>query len=170
MDFKMAYIRRFNEMASHANAQPVTQPQDILNDPIALRGALLGYTEKVIELEHKVDRVIEGSKVLRIVDSKAPAIMVRQILGAVSQFEKASLGEKLRKARERKRMETGRCEGRKPVPNIVIKEAKRLYRKSPRTGKRRNLRVIAKELADLGHHSVSGKPYGAESVKQMVVG
>ncbi|MBL4741045.1 MAG: recombinase family protein [Sneathiella sp.] len=98
------------------------------------------------------------------------AIMVRQILGAVSQFEKASLVEKLRKARERKRIETGRCEGRKPVPDVVVKEAKRLYRKNPRTGKRRSLRTIAKELAELGHLSVSGKPYGAESVKQMVVG
>jgi len=98
------------------------------------------------------------------------AIMVRQILGAVSQFEKASLVEKLRKARDRKRIETGRCEGRKPVPLTVVKEARRLYRKNPRTGKRRSLRAIAKELAELGHLSVSSKPYGAESVKQMVTG
>lgn len=96
------------------------------------------------------------------------AIMVRQILGAVSQFEKASLVEKLRIARERKRAETGRCEGRKPVPEVVVKEAKRLYRKNPRTGKRRSLRAIAKELAGLGHHAASGKQYGAESIKRMV--
>jgi len=98
------------------------------------------------------------------------AIMVRQILGAVSQFEKASLVEKLRKARERKRLETGRCEGRKPVPEAVVREAKRLYRKSPRTGKRRSLRAIAKELAKLGHVAASGNPYGAESIKRMVSG
>jgi len=98
------------------------------------------------------------------------AIMVRQILGAVSEFEKASLVEKLRKARERKRKETGRCEGRKPVPVVVVKEAKRLYRKSPRTGKRRSLRTIAKELAVLGYLTLRGKPYGAESIKRMVTG
>ena len=98
------------------------------------------------------------------------AIMVRQILGAVSEFEKASLVEKLRKARERKRIETGRCEGRKPVPEAVVKEAKRLYRKNPRTGKRRSLRAIANALAELGHHAPSGKPYGAESIKRMVIG
>lgn len=98
------------------------------------------------------------------------AIMVRQILGAVSEFEKASLVEKLRKARERKRAETGRCEGRKPVPGVVVKEAKRLYRKSPRTGKRRSLRAIANELAELGHLAPSKKRYGAESVKRMVAG
>jgi DNA invertase Pin-like site-specific DNA recombinase len=98
------------------------------------------------------------------------AIMVRQILGAVSQFEKASLVEKMRKARERKRKETGRCEGRKPVPNAVVKEAKRLHRKNRLTGKRRSLRAIAKELAGLGHLGASGKQYGAESIKRMVAG
>ncbi len=96
------------------------------------------------------------------------AIMVRQILGAVSQFEKASLVEKLRKARERKRIETGRCEGRKPVPEAVVKEARRLHRKNPRTGKRRSLRVIASELAELGHLTARGKHYGAESIKRIV--
>ena len=96
------------------------------------------------------------------------AVMLRQILGAVSQFENASLVEKLRKARERKRAETGRCEGRKAVSEGVIKEAKRLNRRNPRTSKRRSLRAIAKELAELGHLSPSGKPYGPESVKRMV--
>src|SRR4051794_34573995 len=44
-------------------------------------------------------------------DPTPTAEMVRQILGAVSQFEKASLVGKLRVARERKKAETGRCEG-----------------------------------------------------------
>jgi DNA invertase Pin-like site-specific DNA recombinase len=92
---------------------------------------------------------------------------VRQILGAVSQFEKAQLVRKLRAARERKRAETGRCEGRNPVPSRLA-EAKRLARRSPKTGQRRSLRAIAAELARLGHLGPSGKPYGAESVKRMV--
>ena len=41
-------------------------------------------------------------------DDTPTAVMVRQILGAVSQFEKASLVRKLRAARERKRAGTGR--------------------------------------------------------------
>lgn len=101
-------------------------------------------------------------------DETPTAVMVRQILGAVSEFEKASLVQKLRKARERKRVETGRCEGRKPVPEEVVKQAKRLRRKSPRTGKRLSLRRVAAALADMGHTALSGRPYGAESVKQMV--
>src|ERR1700716_2830265 len=86
------------------------------------------------------------------------AEMVRQILGAVSQFEKAGLVAKLRHARERKRAAVGRCEGRSPVPANVISEASRLARKSPKTGQRRSLRAIALELARLGHVGPSGGP------------
>ena len=38
---------------------------------------------------------------------------MRQILGAVSQFEKAMLVVKLKGARDRKRAELGKCDGRK---------------------------------------------------------
>jgi DNA invertase Pin-like site-specific DNA recombinase len=61
------------------------------------------------------------------------AVMMRQILGAVSQFEKAALVEKLRRARQRIRAEKGRCEGRNPVPAEVVAEAKRPHRQNPKT-------------------------------------
>jgi DNA invertase Pin-like site-specific DNA recombinase len=102
-------------------------------------------------------------------DETPTAVMVRQILGAVSQFEKASLVNKLRKARERVRAERGHCEGRKPVPDEIVQEAKRLRRKNPRTGVQRSYRAIAKELEALGHVGANGKIFGAESVKRMVV-
>src|SRR4051812_28055013 len=101
-------------------------------------------------------------------DETPTAVMVRQILGAVAQFEKAGLVQKLRHARERKRAETGRCEGRRPVPEAVVREAKRLARVSPKTGKARSLREIAGELARLGHLGPSGKAYEATSVKRML--
>src|SRR4051794_36914644 len=101
-------------------------------------------------------------------DETPTAVMVRQILGAVAQFEKAGLVQKLRHARERKRAETGRCEGRKPVPENVVREAKRLARKSPKTGEKRSLREIAGELARLGHLGPSGEAYKATSVKRML--
>lgn len=97
-------------------------------------------------------------------DPSPTAEMVRQILGAVSQFEKAGIVAKLRHARDRKRAATGRCEGRKAVPAEVVIEARRLARKSPKTGKSRSLRAIAAELARLGHFGPSGRPYHAASV------
>jgi len=41
-------------------------------------------------------------------------ILVRQMMGAVGQYEKSQIVLKLRGARIRKRAKEGRCEGRKP--------------------------------------------------------
>ena len=41
------------------------------------------------------------------------AVLVRQVLGAIAQFEKAGLVAKLAAARKRKRVANGKCEGRK---------------------------------------------------------
>jgi DNA invertase Pin-like site-specific DNA recombinase len=47
------------------------------------------------------------------IDNTPTAKLVRQVLGAISEFDKAMTVAKLRGARERKRRETGKCEGRK---------------------------------------------------------
>ena len=101
-------------------------------------------------------------------DPSPTAEMVRQILGAVSQFEKAGLVAKLKHGRDTKRAATGRCEGRRPVPDVVIAEARRLARKSPKTGQRRSLRAIAAELAAIGHLAPSGQAYHASSIRHML--
>ncbi len=101
-------------------------------------------------------------------DPTPTAEMVRQILGAVSQFEKASLVAKLRHARERIRAERGHGESRKAVPAAVVAQARRLARKSPKTGQARSLRQIADELAKLGHIGPSGKAYFPASVARII--
>ena len=40
--------------------------------------------------------------------------LMRQVFGAIAQYEKAMIVAKLRGARNRKKAKTGRCEGRKP--------------------------------------------------------
>ena len=93
---------------------------------------------------------------------------MRQIAAAFAQYEKSRLVHKLKAARDRKRAETGRCEGRKPVPEEAVREARRLARRSPKTGQRRSLRKIAAGLAEKGFYGPSGAAYGAESVKRMI--
>jgi DNA invertase Pin-like site-specific DNA recombinase len=44
------------------------------------------------------------------------AVLVRQVLGAVAQFEKATTVAKLAAAWRRKRQANGKCEGRKSCP------------------------------------------------------
>ena len=47
------------------------------------------------------------------IDDTPTAKLVRQVLGAIAEFDKAMTVAKLRGARERKRRDTGKCEGRK---------------------------------------------------------
>src|SRR5262245_61450749 len=106
-------------------------------------------------------------------DNTPTAKLVRQVLGAIAEFDKAMTVAKLRGARERKRRETGRCEGRKTHAEDrpkVGREAKRLRRANPKTGERRSYRQIAKMLKDMGHLNERGAEFNAQSIKNMVDG
>ena len=48
-------------------------------------------------------------------ESDPTRLLIRQVLGALAEWEKSSLVKKLRSARQRKKFETGRCEGRIPL-------------------------------------------------------
>ena len=96
------------------------------------------------------------------------------VMAAFATVEKKRLVKKLKAARDRKKAETGKCGGRKQIVELypgAVTLAKRLYRKSPKTGERRSLRKIAKLLADEGHAiRGSGKPFSASMVKTMCYG
>ena len=99
------------------------------------------------------------------------AVLVRQVLGAIAQFEKASAVAKLAAARKRKREREGRCEGRKPLRETrpeVVALARKLRRRRPKAGQL-SLREISRELAALGFLNERGKPYAAKSIASMVV-
>lgn len=101
------------------------------------------------------------------------AVLIRQILGAVSQFEKAMLVSKLRVARERKRATTGKCGGRKSHAEknpLTVQLARSLRWINKRTREQRSMRAIADELQKQGHVAKSGKPYGPSAIKSMLDG
>jgi DNA invertase Pin-like site-specific DNA recombinase len=103
-------------------------------------------------------------------DDTPTAVLIRQVLGAVSQFEKAMLVTKLKGARDRKRAAGGKVEGRKSYVELnpdMVALAKKLHR-YPVSGKRRSLREVSTELASQGHLTSTGKPYGAEAIKRMI--
>jgi DNA invertase Pin-like site-specific DNA recombinase len=104
-------------------------------------------------------------------EDKPTAVLVRQVLGAIAQFEKASLVAKLKAARDRKRARDGKCEGRKSHVEMnpeLVALVKKLRRRNPKTGERKSLRAIASELAKLGHINVSGRPFAAQSIQAMI--
>ena len=102
-------------------------------------------------------------------DDSPTAQLVRQVMGAISQFEKASVVAKLRGARERKRAASGKCEGRKSHQELrpqAVALARRLRRK--RAGVRLSYREIAAELARQGWTNGRGNPFHASAVRSML--
>src|SRR6516162_9391040 len=84
------------------------------------------------------------------------AVLVRQLLGAIAQFEKTSLVAKLKAARDRKRAEIGKCGGRQSYAEAkpeLVALAKQLRRELPRP----SLRDISDALFARGHATPLGK-------------
>jgi DNA invertase Pin-like site-specific DNA recombinase len=93
------------------------------------------------------------------------AVLVRQVLGAIVQFEKTSLVAKLKAARDRKKAATGKCGGRKSYAEAkpeTVALAKELHKG------RMSLRKISATLAARGYVTANGRPYVASAVQAMV--
>jgi DNA invertase Pin-like site-specific DNA recombinase len=115
--------------------------------------------------------LIAASAPMHFVEDTPTAVLVRQVLGAVAEFEKTTLVAKLAAARRRKRMATGeKVEGRKSHAEArpdVAALAKRLARKKPKGGCL-SLRAISAELAVQGFLNERGRPFNAKSVVAML--
>jgi DNA invertase Pin-like site-specific DNA recombinase len=96
--------------------------------------------------------------------------LIRQILGAVSEFDKAMTVAKLKGARDRKRRLNGKCEGRKSYaerdPELVAL-ARKLHRPDPEL-RPASLRKISADLAKHGYVTPSGQHYSASAVASML--
>ena len=93
-----------------------------------------------------------------------------QIQGVFSQLEKSLLVKKLRTARERKRAETGKCEGRKGYAERmpeVVREIKRLRRKRKGMPKR-TYKKVAEELNRQNFKTLSGKEWTGQAVQDVL--
>jgi DNA invertase Pin-like site-specific DNA recombinase len=106
-----------------------------------------------------------------LTDSADPSRkMMRQIAGSFHEYEKARLVAKLRVARERKRADGHKVEGRKSHaernPELVAL-ARQLRRKRPKGGQR-SLREIGRELAAAGYLNERGLPFAPASIASML--
>jgi DNA invertase Pin-like site-specific DNA recombinase len=109
--------------------------------------------------------LIAADKPDAFLDDGPTATMIRQILGVVSQFEKAMVVNKLRGARDRKRATGVKVEGRKSHAELrpeTVELARQMHRK------RMSLREISAELFADGHISKNGKPFTAQSIANML--
>jgi DNA invertase Pin-like site-specific DNA recombinase len=97
--------------------------------------------------------------------------LVRQVLGAIAEYDKTMTVLKLRAARARQRKEKGKCEGRKSYAEAkpeVLAEIKRLRRK-PRGGKRMSAPKVAESLNAAGFTSRTGKPFNAQIIRNILL-
>jgi DNA invertase Pin-like site-specific DNA recombinase len=121
-------------------------------------------------LKAKGITLIAASAPTFFLEDTPTAVLVRQVLGAVAQFEKATTVAKLAAARKRKRLATGKCEGRKSLAETsrdAVALAKRLARRKPKGGKL-SLRAISASLAAQGFLNERRKPYNHKSVASML--
>src|SRR5271165_1326949 len=122
-------------------------------------------------LKAKGISLVAASAPTHFIEDTPTAVLVRQVLGAVAEFEKTTLVAKLAASRRRKRMVTGeKVEGRKShfeARPDVVKLAKALARKKPKGGKL-SLRAISAELAAQGFLNERGLPFNPKSIATML--
>lgn len=97
-------------------------------------------------------------------------VLIRQVLGALSQWEKSALVQKLRSARERVKAEKGRCEGAKFYGHYPGEAALKKFIIRVRQGDA-NLSYgeIGQLLTDGGFLNRRGKPYNRKSARELCI-
>lgn len=98
-----------------------------------------------------------------------------QMQGVFAELDKSMLVKKLRTARERKRAETGRCEGRKPYGETsqelrVIGIIKGLRRKPRGHGEPMPFNRIARKLNDAGIKTRYGRMWRSTQIRSIIIG
>ena len=96
--------------------------------------------------------------------------LVRQVLGAIAEYDKVMTVQKLRAARNRKKALTWKCEGRKSYHESnsgLIAEIKRLRRK-PRNGKRLSLKKCLDSLNLSSFMTATGKPLTLSRLENII--
>ena len=107
-----------------------------------------------------------------LLDNDPTRKLVRQVMGAIAEYEKTMLVEKLKVARKRKKDKTGICEGRKPyrekAPETVehIKE----LRRKPKGERRKTYKEIADILNGENIPTLNGQPWNLQTVRNALYG
>jgi DNA invertase Pin-like site-specific DNA recombinase len=122
-------------------------------------------------LKAKGIALIAASAPTFFVEDTPTAVLVRQVLGAVAQFDKATTVARLAAARRRKSEATVmKCGGQKSYAErdgAMVALAKKLAR-YPINGRKRSLREVAAELEAQGHLNAKDKPYAAAAISRML--
>jgi len=96
--------------------------------------------------------------------------LIRQVMGAVAEYDKTMLVLKLKASRERVRLKKGKCEGRKGYRDTEQGQAilRKIYalRRKPKYGRKRTWQEVADVLNAEGIKTLDGKPWTLYRVQQ----
>lgn len=145
----------------------------LIEEPTRLARQLVVMEAAILALVERGVRVLTASGEDLTETDDPYKVAARQIAGVFAQLEKARLVGKLRAARDRKRALGLKVEGQKSLAEreggaALVAEAKRLYRRSPKTGERRSLREIADLLAEQGYRSRTGRALAPSVVRRLI--
>lgn len=113
---------------------------------------------KVLCADQGVENVAET-------DQDPTRTLIRQVLGALAQWEKSALVMKLRKSRERAKAKVGRCEGQKPMGTYKHELEVMDYIKASIDTGAFNFRQMAKSLNEAGLRNRRGGLWTTEAVE-----
>lgn len=137
----------------------------IARDLMIQESIIQDFTDKSVSLIS----ALEGPDLLKDDPTRK---LVRQVLGAISEYEKSMLVQKLRVARQRKKAKFGKCEGRRSyieaAPETVF-YIKKLRRK-PKGGRRKTLKEIADILNAERLPTLNGQSWSLQTVKNAMKG
>ena len=160
----------FGALLEHAVSDGI--PVVVVEDASRFARSMIAQELGVTLLARRGVRLVTSSGQELSDETDPSKVMMRQIVGAFSQYEKAKVVERLKHGRERVRAAVGKCEGREKghaeTNPELVREARRLSRKSPKTGKVRSLRQIAAELEALGFRSGSGGALSPSVVRGLI--
>jgi DNA invertase Pin-like site-specific DNA recombinase len=144
----------------------VIESQDRLARDLMIQTQLLAYlTSKNIILYS----ASTGDNVTESIERDPMRKAMVQIQGVFAELEKNLLVRKLRKARDKMRKETGKCEGRKSYTELspkLLKEIKRLRRRPRTKGKKRlTYQQVCERLNDAGYRTADGKLFTVNNLK-----
>lgn len=107
-------LTRFLELAVSGDALVVERMDRLARDLTVQEVLLAEFRKRGIKLYSADNELVDMASN----DGDPTRVLIRQILGAVSQWEKSVIVAKLKAARDKKRRETGRCGGSLPYGKL----------------------------------------------------
>lgn len=152
------------EMNGHGVKTVIIERVDRLARDLMVQEAIIG------DLQSKGFDLISVHEGNDLLSGDPTRTLVRQVLGAIAEYDKTMIVMKLRAARERARVTRGKCEGRKgyleAAPEVV--QAIKTMRRRRKGVRQMTCEMVAYELNRQGFMTLTGKSFSGQTVRNIL--